>query len=78
MLPVQAVAFINIIRCLINIDHFAISLDMFRNDIYNNFIVKKKKEVRHFSKPEFIIFAKSQFERLLKKNLRVPVSIFHL
>jgi len=67
---------------------FTISLDKLKNYIYNKNIVKKrtesqlkliqKKELRSFSKTEFIEFAKNQFGRLMKKNLRVPIQLYHL
>lgn len=77
-----------IIRYLIDIMVFAISLDKLENNIYNKNIVRRrtesrlkllpKKELKSFSKTEFITFAKNQFGRLMKKNLRVPIQLYHL
>ncbi|HLD26369.1 MAG TPA: hypothetical protein VJB63_00205 [Patescibacteria group bacterium] len=46
---------------------------------YSYSIVRKVgKSYRPLIKKEWALFAKNQFEMLMKKNLRIPVSIFHL
>jgi len=37
-----------------------------------------KKESGTFSKSDFTLFVKNQFAKLMKKNLRVPVSMYQL
>lgn len=40
--------------------------------------LKLGQSQKSFIKNERVLFAKDQFAVLMKKNLRIPVSIFHL
>lgn len=73
-------------RCLVVHEYYTIRLDNYKNHFYNRFCMVIKMKFRSTRKvgleegarQEAISFTKDQFDKLLQKNLKMPVSIVRL